>query len=195
MLNESKYYIESAEKKELDYLLSNPLIRSSAVSHHSPQNQLALLMNSGASISGGHFNTSNLLSTSSPSPSPRGGGGALSKGAASEVTNESLYVIANAPTLDASQLAFPVTEKEDDHGEKETTGKGERSDGTDEAKKGTDGDDSQKSHPNKKADQDQPPATGAAAKKAMVPARQVWRVITSAQLTIDGQMFKGIHEI
>ncbi|PHJ22690.1 dna repair helicase [Cystoisospora suis] len=181
VLNESKYYIESAEKKELDYLLSNPLIRSSAVSHHSPlsQNQLALMTNSGTSISG-HL-TSNILSTtSSSSPSPRGGGGSLSKGAApSEVTNESLYVIANAPTLDASQLAFPVTEKEDDHGEKESSGKGDRGEGSGEAKKGTDGEatsgegDSQKSHQNKKGDRDQA-GTGAAAKKAIVPARQVF---------------------
>ncbi|CBZ53904.1 hypothetical protein NCLIV_036860 [Neospora caninum Liverpool] len=91
VLNENKYYIESAEKKELDYLLSNPLIRSSAVAHRRPdlaQAQLAAPVPASLNAS--------LLKP----PVPAG--------------NDGLYVIANAPTLDASQLAFPVTERDEE---------------------------------------------------------------------------------
>ncbi|KFG43849.1 TFIIH basal transcription factor complex helicase XPB subunit [Toxoplasma gondii GAB2-2007-GAL-DOM2] len=100
VLNENKYYIESAEKKELDYLLSNPLIRSSAVAHRRPE--LAQTPQVPAAASG-----SSSLLKSLPSPS-----------------NDGLYVIANAPTLDASQLAFQVSERDEETDPAGLTGAG-----------------------------------------------------------------------
>lgn len=95
VLNESNYFIESADPRELDHLLSNPLIRSaSLLQQRQVQQQQQQLMHL---VHHQQFSQPDGASAGDHPP---------------PALQDNVYLTSSAPTLDTSQLAFKTTEPE-----------------------------------------------------------------------------------